>query len=144
MDMPISPTSSNGKVRVFVLLWLIANFPLSPRCCGAGRFGGALALAPDTENRMTRGEDLYSQTKYPKYLKRAVVFDGYDDYLVFTPDGQRPPGQQRLEALGSEMTLIVAFSTNGGAGGRDGRGGWVLSTNNLFAPAPKGPVGFGP
>jgi len=41
------------------------------------------------------------------------------------------------------MTLIVAFRTSGGAGGRDGRGGWILSTNNLFSPPPTGPVGFG-
>ena len=94
---------------------------------------------------MTRGEDPYSETRLPTYYQRTVAFDGYDDYLVFSPEVGATHGQESLDSLTSTMTLIVAFRTDGGGGGRDGRGGWILSTNNLFSPGqqPTGPKGFG-
>ena len=92
---------------------------------------------------MTRGEDPYSQNGLPTYQQRAVQFDGIDDYLVYSQELASTLGQQGLGALQSNMTLIVAFRIDGGSGGRDGRGGWILSTNNLFSPPPTGPTGFG-
>ena len=92
---------------------------------------------------MMRGEDPYSQNGLPTYQQRAVKFDGYDDYLVYSQQLVGTHGQQGLDALQSSMTLIVAFRTDGGSGGLNGRGGWILSTNNLFAPPPAGPTGFG-
>jgi hypothetical protein len=126
---------------VQVILW--CSNTDSEAC--AGRFGGALAAAAQDQKaaRMTRGEDPYSQNGLPTYQQRAVRFDGYDDYLVYSQGLVGTHGQQGLDALQSSMTLIVAFRTDGGSGGRDGRGGWILSTNNLFAPPPAGPTGFG-
>ena len=110
-----------------------------------GRFGDVLAPAnsSDFAARMTRGEDPFFNTRLPTFRDRIVSFDGYDDYLVHSSAMSHRHGEG-LGSLGSRMTLMVAFRTaSQGVGGRDGRGGWVLSTNDLFAPAPTGPVGLG-
>lgn len=83
--------------------------------------------------RTTRGTDSFSQTKLPLFKAGAVLFDGIDDYLEY----------QGSLGITNTITLIVAFSTQGGGGGANGRGGWILSNNDLYAGPPAGPVGFG-
>ena len=88
---------------------------------------------PPEETRLTRGTDPYSTSKLPTLQFGATMFDGIDDYLLGPV----------LPKLGSEMTLLVAFRTEGRGGGGPGKGGWIVSSNDLFSPPVSGPTGFG-
>jgi len=68
---------------------------------------------PPEETRLTRGTDPFSQSRLPTLQNGLAVFDGIDDYLV----------GPTLASLGSEMTLLVAFRTDGEGGGGGIRAG---------------------
>ena len=102
---------------------------------------GAPPLSPA---RTTRGIDPLSSTGLPLFRTGfGVYFNGLNSFMT-DRYAVEPIDRDMLQGLSSNLTLIIAFRPDMVGGGGMGLGGWIISSNDLFAdPRDGGPTGFG-